>query len=409
MITEQVKNFLTKYQLSNNFIVAFSGGYDSMCLLDILNKLGYRVIAVHLNHNWRGAESKKEEINCKNFCELRNIEFYSETLPENSPKTETYARDARYNFFERCAKKFNSDIVFTAHNYEDNAETVLYRIIKGTGTFGLCGIAEKRDIFYRPLLKISRKEIEKYCRENNLNPNKDSSNKNTKYKRNLIREKIIPLMQEINPNVIKAVNSLSEIASEDRTSANVEKYQIRNLLKENNLDYDRNTIERIEKFINENKNSKSGKKLSLTNNLWLYTSATKTEIITKTKKTDTEILINKEGEYQFENFIFSIKPYNKTVLEFPQDNTCKAFVRLDTINFTLRHRKSGDIITPLGSNHKQKLKKYLNEKKIPQHKKDSLIFLCNGNEILWAAGLGLNNKIKVIEKPTHIIELRGNL
>ena len=188
MIKDKVSKFIKKYNLSGTFIVAFSGGYDSMCLLDILHKMNCDVVAIHLNHNWRGDESRKEEQNCKNFTLKNNIKYYTETLPENIEKTETAAREARYDFFKRCALKFNSDIVFTAHNFDDNAETVLYRITKGTGITGLQGIAEHRDIFYRPLLNIERKDIELYCKENNLAPNIDSSNKNTKYKRNLIRQ-----------------------------------------------------------------------------------------------------------------------------------------------------------------------------------------------------------------------------
>ena len=85
----------------------------------------------------------------------------------------------------------------------------------------------------------------------------------------------------------------------------------------------------------------------------------------------------------------------------------RAYISIDKIDFTLRHRQNGDLIQPLGSCGKQKLKKYLNEKKIPQYKKDALIFLCKNDEIYWAAGLGISDKIKVIDNPTHIIELRG--
>ena len=133
--------------MTGTFIVAFSGGYDSMCLLDILYKLGYDIVAVHLNHNWRGEESQKEQENCKKFAQANNIKYYTETLPDYIEKTETSARKARYDFFQRCAKKFNSNVIFTAHNFDDNAETILYRITKGTGTIGLQGIAENRDIF----------------------------------------------------------------------------------------------------------------------------------------------------------------------------------------------------------------------------------------------------------------------
>ena len=162
MIKDCVEKFINKYNLTGTFIVAFSGGYDSMCLLDVLSKITNNIVAVHLNHNWRGEESQKEEENCRKFAQSKNIKYYTETLPDNIEKTETSAREARYEFFKKCAKKFNSKVVFTAHNYDDNAETILYRIIKGTGTVGLQGILEQRDIFYRPLLKISREEIKKY-------------------------------------------------------------------------------------------------------------------------------------------------------------------------------------------------------------------------------------------------------
>ena len=109
-------------------LVGFSGGFDSLCLLNILEELKINVIALHLNHNWRGNESLKDMEFCKRYCENKGIPFYSETLDEKVPHTETAAREARYDFFERAAKKFNSKIVFTAHNADDNAETVTKRL-----------------------------------------------------------------------------------------------------------------------------------------------------------------------------------------------------------------------------------------------------------------------------------------
>ena len=187
MISKRVETFLEKYNLSNcHILVAFSGGYDSMCLLDILKRIStkynFKLTAIHLNHGWRGQESDLEEQKCKEFC--YDIGFYSEKLADNIPHTETAARDARYEFFYNCAKKFNSNIIFTAHNANDNAETIYYRIMRGTGLTGLEGIPENRDIFYRPILTVYRNEIEQYCKKNNLIPNNDSSNKDSKYKRN---------------------------------------------------------------------------------------------------------------------------------------------------------------------------------------------------------------------------------
>ena len=419
MISERVKSFIEKYNLKGRFILGFSGGYDSMCLLDILNKLGTDVAAVHLNHNWRGKESLKEAQNCEKFALSRGILYYCENLPADVQKTETAARQARYDFFKRCAEKFNSKVVFTAHNFDDNAETVLYRIIRGTGTAGLQGIAEKRDIFYRPLLKTKREEIEKYCSENGLTPNIDSSNSDIKYKRNFIRNKVIPLLQKINPNVSDALNSLSEIATEDYRLINKylpsnilqadeveQKRIIYNLLCEHSLDYDREKIEDIQKFVCENKNSKSGKTISLAENMWLFVNDKKTEVITKKEKSKLEIAINSCGEYNFENYTFTIEPFAEKIERYHDDKEFIAYINTDNVNFTLRHRKDGDIIQPLGLNGTQKLKKYLNEKKIPQHEKDELIFLCKGNEIIWSAGLGISEKVKVAQTPTHMLKLQ---
>ena len=154
-ITAKIKSYLAEHNLLNKkIIVAFSGGYDSMCLLDVLNKLGVKLAAAHLNHNWRGKESLADAKLCEKFCKDNNIEFYSETLSDDVEKTETAARKARYEFLERTAAKLKAQCVFTAHNADDNAETVLYRIIKGSGTYGLEGIKEHRGIFYRPMLDI---------------------------------------------------------------------------------------------------------------------------------------------------------------------------------------------------------------------------------------------------------------
>lgn len=435
-VTEKVEQFLLKYDLiqkDNTVITGFSGGYDSMCLLDIVIKLSHKYnfipVAIHLNHNWRGDESRREEEKCKEFCQKKNIEFYSETLPKNVQCTETSAREARYEFFEKCAKKFNSKCILTAHNADDNAETVLYRIIKGTGISGLEGIKEKRDIFYRPLLKIYRKDIELYCFNNNLTPNNDSSNSNTKYKRNLIRHEIFPLFEKINPNFKESINSLSELTRDENTyfesiisllgnnhSLNTSDYKklpkavktrfIHDLYKNLNLDYDREKIEYIFEFIESNITSKSGKTCSITSDLWLYVSDKIISPVTKAENHFEEIKIDHCGEYIIQNYKFTIKE-TTSFDKFPNDSENTAIVDLSkfNLNFILRNRKDGDIIQPLGVSGTQKLKKYLNNKKIPNHKKDTLLFLCLNNEVLWAPSIGISDKIKVINNPTHILKL----
>lgn len=430
-ISETVCNFLKKYNLSDTntvFLVGFSGGYDSLCLLDVLYKMNLHIAALHLNHNWRGDESQKDCDFCKTFCEKRNIPFYTETLPEETPHTETAAREARYRFFEEAACKFKSKVIFTAHNANDNAETVLYRVIKGTGVEGLCAIAENRGIFYRPLLSVSRVDIENYCRINNLIPNIDSSNSDITYKRNFIRHKLLPVMEEINKDAVMAINSLSEIAREETDIVNlfmkkiekecgnstknfimlsppVRSKLIYNLFKKNNLDYDRTKIQNTVNFILENADSKSGKTLSITNGLNMFVNAIEFKFVNLKDKSKTEIIINHEGSFDFDNYLFKIQKADSLPENFPEDEECKAFISTAKIDFTLRYRQDGDIIQPLGMNGVQKLKKYFNAKKIPNHKKDFIPLLCKNKEVLWVSGFGISEKLKVGKNPVYVLEL----
>lgn len=410
MLKNKVVAFLKKHSISKTVLVAFSGGYDSMCLLNVLLELNLHPIAIHLNHNWRGEESRQEEENCRKFCHTQGIEFYSETLPAGVKATETEAREARYDFFERCARKFNSKAVLTAHNADDNAETILYRIAKGTGIEGLKGISPVRGIYYRPLLTTYRTEIEEYCKKHNLTPNSDSSNENTKYKRNLIRKNILPELEKINPEAKSALNTLSENARNDAELVNeyltslqdkfntkifikysgaLQNRIVYNLLCENNFEYDKKHVEDIVKFINENACSKNGKTRSITGETLLFAS-------------EKEIRLIKERPV----YSIRIEECTEKPEKFPPDSEGIAYVDLSGIkHFTIRHRQDGDTIHPLGAAGSQKLKKYLNYKGIPKDKRDDMLFLCQDKEVLWAPLCGISEKIKVNGNPTHILRL----
>lgn len=453
IMIEIVDKFLEEYGLNkseNTFIVGFSGGCDSLCLLDILHgfskKYGFRVIAAHLNHNWRGEESKQEEINCRNFCEKNEIEYIAETLEYTAQKTEKHAREARYEFFTKIAKNYSNCSIFTAHTRTDNAETLIYRIVKGTGITGLQGIMPKNIMhnypIFRPLLPVSRKEIEDYCNSKGLVPNTDSSNFDINYKRNYIRHKIMPLFDEINFHAEKSIVSLAKMAISHTNIVNeymdkvlkdvcagdkflTEKFKnlsddvikkiIYDICIKADLDYDSKKIEDILEFLKLNFNSKSGSRYSLTNNLWLFVSSKEIYLITKTKasKTEEEVQINSEGEYNFFDKAFSLEQCSgKSPIEFPSENASYAYINLSEVgtNLTLRTRREGDYITPFGMEGSMKLKKYLNSKGISQHEKDNLILLCKGQEVLWIAGVGLSNKLRVknIEnEPVHVIELKN--
>lgn len=410
MLKSNVEAFLKQHSIPKTVLVAFSGGFDSMCLLNVLPGTEFTPIAIHLNHNWRGEESRQEEENCRDFCNSRGIEFYSETLSADVPHTETAAREARYEFFERCAEKFNSKFVLTAHNADDNAETLLYRIAKGTGIEGLKGIAPVRGIYYRPLLTTYRAEIEEYCKKHNLTPNSDSSNDNTKYKRNLIRKNILPELEKINHQAKSALNNLSENARNDAeiineylaslqdkfNTQNFIKYStalqnriVYNLLCENGFEYDKKHVEEIVKFITENTHAKNGKTLSITGGTLLFASEKEIRLIQACSAYDIKI-----------------EACTQMPESFPPDSDGVAYVDLtDVTDRVVRHREDGDIIHPLGATGAQKLKKYLNYKGVPKDRRDELPFLCTGKEVLWAPTCGISEKIKVKTQPTHILRL----
>lgn len=443
---DKVISFLKEYELQDKtIVVGFSGGYDSMCLLDVLSKIKEReefwdlnIIAAHFNHNWRGEEALKEQEVCRLFAASRGVEFYTKTASLNIKKTENDARIARYEFFEEALEEYDADAVFTAHNKDDNAETVLYRVIKGTGLVGLKGISIKRNCFYRPLLKVSRAEIVDYCNKNNLNPNNDSSNADTSYKRNYLRLNVIPVLERINPAVKDSLNTLAEVCSSE--DAIIEEYlsdirarifaddkiissEYKNLsrpvkmrllheyVQKFDLDYDFKKIKEVYDFIENNICQRNGSTLSLATALWLYADDKIVETIphrSTEEKSTVEIVINGEGEYEIGDKKLVLKKYvEKDVFIFPEATANFVYVDLSKIKLplTLRNRREGDIINPFGMSGSMKLKKYLNSKGVQRHKRDELLILADDNEVLWIVGVGLSNKIGVTKAPTHVIEV----
>lgn len=443
---DRVINFLKEYDLQDKtVIVGFSGGYDSMCLLDILSKIKQQeefwdlnVIAAHFNHNWRGEEALKEQEVCRLFAASRGVEFYTRTATQGLKKTENDARIARYEFFEEAMEEYDADAVFTAHNRDDNAETVLYRVIKGTGLVGLKGISVRRNCFYRPLLKISRAEIVDYCNQNNLSPNNDSSNADITYRRNYLRLNVIPSLEKINPSVKESLNTLAEVCtsenaiideyltdirarvfSEDRIvseeykklSKPVKMRLLHEYVQKFDLDYDFKKIKEVYEFIENNITQRNGSTLSLATALWLYADDKIVETIPHRKqevKQELEIVINGEGEYAVGDKTLVLKKYvEKDVFIFPESAANFVYVDLSKtkLPLVLRNRRDGDVINPFGMSGSMKLKKYLNSKGVLRHKRDDLLILADDNEVLWVVGVGLSNKIGVTKTPTHVIEV----
>lgn len=222
-VLETIKNN-NLIENGDSIVVGVSGGPDSITLLDILIKLqkeiNFKIVVAHVNHMIRN-DAIDDQKYVEEFCKERNIPCYvlqkkvEDLAKEQKIGTEEAGRNLRYEFFNEILEKTKSNKIATAHTKNDNVETVLMNIIRGSGTSGLKGIEIKRENKYiRPLIEISREQIEFYCKENNLMPRIDTTNMENIYTRNKIRNLLIPYIQkEFNPNIIEALNRLSQISS----------------------------------------------------------------------------------------------------------------------------------------------------------------------------------------------------
>ncbi len=208
-------------------LVALSGGADSMCLLSSLwensEKLGITVCAAHFNHRLRGEESERDARFAGEQCAQRNIPFLcgsgdvSAEAEKSRRSLEETAREMRYAFLSEAAEKLSCNVIATAHNADDNAETVLLNLTRGSGAKGLSGIPVIRGNIVRPLLMNTREEIEAYLEEKNIPHVEDSSNASDDYTRNLIRHRVMPVLKAINPSFSDAVLRTSLGLRDDET------------------------------------------------------------------------------------------------------------------------------------------------------------------------------------------------
>ena len=226
---DKVENTIEKYNLIQNgdkIVIGVSGGPDSICLLHILNSLkekyNIRICVAHINHMIR-ENAKIDEQYVLDFCKKIDVPafvLHSDVLnlaKQQKISVEEAGRNVRYNFFDEILEKTKSNKIAIAHNCNDKAETVIMNVLRGSGISGLKGIEAKRDNKYiRPLIECTREEIETYCKENNLETRHDESNDENIYKRNKIRNIVIPyIKEEFNSNIISTINRLSLVATQE--------------------------------------------------------------------------------------------------------------------------------------------------------------------------------------------------
>lgn len=247
MVKEKVIKAIEENQLiesGDKVVICVSGGPDSMCLLHVLQEIekekrfSFSICVAHVNHGLR-KEAEEETTYVENFCKTHQIPCYikrvevKKVAEQEKRGIEETGRKIRYAFFEELAEKVGANKIAIAHNQNDKAETILMNLLRGCGPLGLKGIEVSREGKYiRPLLNVSRIEIEEYCKQKKLQPKIDQSNFDNHYTRNRIRNELLPYLEkEFNPNIIKGLCKLSEIIAEEQNYFEKVVYTIYNELK----------------------------------------------------------------------------------------------------------------------------------------------------------------------------------
>lgn len=436
----------------DGIIVALSGGPDSMSLLHALitlkDRFNLRLYAAHVNHMLRGEDSDKDEEGCREFCKDYDIEFFSKSInidimaQEKNISHEMAGREARYEFFMELKNKLGADKIALAHNVNDQAETILMRLMRGTGLEGLVGIKAVRDhIYIRPLINVSRKEIEEYCEENSLPIRIDKTNFENIYSRNKIRLELIPYIEEhFNKDIISTLNRMSTLVKIDEDY--ISKSALKFFRKYCDIKADRVIIYKdafnlheaiLSRIIRKALSNIKGDMYNLENvhidnvisiqngDTGKFTKIPK-GIIAKNVYGNIEIVkenadcselkdINIELKIG-ENYIEELKlkicikvTDNDSELRLKCNNTKYFSFDNKFSSIKLRFRKNGDKFTPLGMNGNRKLKDVFMDMKIPREERERIPLLCFDEEISWIIGYRISDKFKIHQHTRKILQV----
>jgi tRNA(Ile)-lysidine synthase len=413
-------------------LIAISGGIDSVVLTHLCHDLHFNIALAHCNFNLRADESDADEefvlqlaenLNLEVFIESFDTEVYAKT---NKQSIQMAARYLRYNWFKELAEQLHFDYILTAHHADDNLETFLINLTRGTGLDGLTGIPEINDNLVRPLLPFSRQMIEVYANEKKYKWREDSSNLSAKYVRNKLRLDIIPALKELNPSFLQSfqttLNNLNDTADIVEESLNA-------VLKRAIVSLDNNQMQiKVSEFkkLNNPKaylheflkdygftewndvvnllDAQSGKQVFSPNYRLLK---------------DRDVLILTEIDSNNSDFSISISELESEiqwsfgmlvlsdVSQIEETNSRIIYVDKDTLEFPIILRKwqQGDYFFPLGMQGKKKLSKYFKDEKLSLIEKENIWLLISGDAIVWVIGKRADGRFKVTQETERILKI----
>ena len=425
------------FSADDKILLAVSGGKDSVLMVQLFKQCNYNFSIAHCNFNLRGDEAQRDESFVRLLAHTLDVPFHvahfdtKSYASTNHVSTQMAARTLRYNWFEEIRAQNGYQFIAVAQHQNDAIETLLLNLTRGTGISGLHGILPKRDFIIRPLLFLSRQEIENFVEDNSLDFVEDSSNQTTKYARNSIRLNVVPHLQAINPNLERTfAQNINRFAETEQVLKQVVAETRQKLEKRENDDvsYDLASIENLtpkrllfyelikpfsftESVADEILDSlakQSGTSFySQTHRATIDRTAVIISKLSKASSTEHHFLHINEEFKLVDNQKISLFKTDSLLFEA---NKFKAFVDADKLIFPLiiRYKQEGDRFMPLGMRNFKKLSDFLINQKIPLPQKERIILLINGNgEVIWVAGLRQDDRYKVnaTTKKVAIFEL----
>jgi len=434
------KSFIAKenlFKTGEKILLAVSGGIDSVAMCELFHLSSVKFGIAHCNFHLRAKESDEDEAFVKLLAEKYKVPFYvchfatSDFALEKGISVQMAARELRYQWFELIRKQEGYQYIATAHHLDDQIETFFLNLMRSTGIAGFHGIAIKQGNIIRPLMFAYRKDIKEYIRKHKIHYREDSSNKETKYLRNAIRKKLIPVLNKIHPGFDKIINeTIERIGETEKIYREVIESQKKRIMKmENdriilpiaeilkldplpsylyeflapygfNLTVVKEIIRVLDKFPGKSFSSSSYKLIKDRKNL----------LIEPLPLSDKE---SNEKEIRIQGTVSSIpKPIHLVFRELSKDDKFRidpssnaANLDAHKINYPLVLRKwqHGDFFYPFGRNQKKKVSDFFIDEKIPIPDKEKTWLLCSGGKIVWIVGHRIDNRFRITQKTRKVL------
>lgn len=437
---QQFTNYINEEGLikpKNKILLAISGGLDSVVLAHLFKKSSLYIEFAHVNFQLRGDESNRDEAFVRTLATSLNVPLHVKHVDTEGFATEhklsiqEAARKIRYDWFHLLLTEQKLDLIATAHHADDNVETMLMNLFRGTGLAGMRGILPKQGKIIRPLLFSSRAQIEQFAQENNISHVEDSSNASDKYTRNFLRIHLIPQLTSVWP---EAAENLRDNLTRFRESEQLYKESLDRRLKKLVIDkgddihipveglrfagpvktllfeifhpkgFSSRQMDEIFRLMNADTGSyiDSSSHRIIKNRNWF--------ICTPLHKDRPNLIIidKKDSEVNTTAGLLTLRKQNVSIIENTSPDRSSATLDSGKIEFPLilRPWKPGDYFYPLGMSKKKKVARFLIDQKIPKHEKEQVLVLESAGRICWVLGLRIDDRFKVIPSTLDCIHIK---